>query len=49
VPVLAIPSPDDSTPGATSGALVVLGVSDDSARTLAQASVSSVLSVVLTR
>jgi hypothetical protein len=49
VPVLAIPKPDQSTPGPTNGALVVLGVSDASARTLAQASVSSVLSVVVTR
>jgi len=48
-PVLAIPQSDDNTPGAANGALVVLGVSDASARTLAQASVSSVLSVVLTR
>jgi hypothetical protein len=49
VPVLAIPRPDDSTPGPTSGALVVLGVSRASARILAQASVTEVLSVVLTR
>ncbi len=49
VPVLAIPRPDDGTPGSGTGALVVLGVSDASARSLAQASVSSVLSVVLTR
>jgi Flp pilus assembly protein CpaB len=49
VPVLAIPRPDDSTPGPTSGALVVLGVSRASARILAQASVTAVLSVVLTR
>jgi Flp pilus assembly protein CpaB len=48
-PVLAIPQSDDNTPGDANGALVVLGVNDASARTLAQASVSSVLSVVLTR
>jgi hypothetical protein len=48
VPVLAIPRPEEATPGLTSGALLVVGVSDAAARTLAQASVSSVLSVVLT-
>lgn len=49
LPVLAIPRASDTTPGLTTGALLVLGVSDSSARTLAQASVSSVLSVVVTR
>jgi Flp pilus assembly protein CpaB len=49
VPVLAIPRPDDATPGMSNGALLVVGVSDSAARTLAQASVSSVLSIVLTR
>ncbi len=48
VPVLAIPRPDDATAGVSSGALLVLGVDDAAARTLAQASVSSVLSVVVT-
>lgn len=48
VPVLAIPRPEEATPGLTSGALLVVGVSDAAERTLAQASVSSVLSVVLT-
>ena len=49
VPVLAVPRADDSTPGLTNGALVVLGLPPSAARTVAQASVSSVLSVVLVR
>jgi Flp pilus assembly protein CpaB len=49
VPVLALPQADDRTPGLTTGALVVLGMSDADARTMAQASVAAVLSVVLTR
>ena len=49
VPVLAIPQPGEDTPGLTNGALVVLGLPDGAARTVAQASVSSFLSVVLTR
>jgi Flp pilus assembly protein CpaB len=49
VPVLAIPRSTDTIAGAGSGALVVLGVSQTAARTLAQAAVSSVLSVVITR
>lgn len=48
VPVLAIPRATDGTPGLTDGALLVLGATHASARSLAQASVSSVLSVVLT-
>lgn len=52
VPVLAIPreeSEGQSLPGHVNGALVVLGLPDASARTVAQASVSAVLSVVITR
>jgi Flp pilus assembly protein CpaB len=50
VPVLAIPRATESSPGLTNGgALVVVGVPDDAAATLAQAGVSSFLSVVLTR
>jgi hypothetical protein len=49
VPVLAIPRPGQETPGLTDGALVVLGLPSASARTMAQASVSAYLSLVLTR
>jgi hypothetical protein len=49
VPVLDIPRSLDGTPGITQGALVVLGLTDASARTAAQAAVSAYLSVVLTR
>jgi Flp pilus assembly protein CpaB len=49
VPVLAIPRAGDESPGLTTGALVVLGLPDGTAETVAQASVSSFLSVVLTR
>jgi Flp pilus assembly protein CpaB len=49
VPVLAVPSAGDRTPGLTNGALVVLGLPPAAARAVAQASVSSVLSVVLVR
>jgi Flp pilus assembly protein CpaB len=49
VPVLAIPQPRRETPGLTNGALVVLGLPDDTARTVAQASVAAFLSVVLKR
>jgi len=48
-PVLAIPRPTEGTPGLTTGALVVLGVPEQAAGTVAQAGVSSFLSVVLTR
>jgi Flp pilus assembly protein CpaB len=48
VPVLAIPRAGDDTPGLTNGALVVLGLPDAAVRTVAQASVTSFLSVVLT-
>jgi Flp pilus assembly protein CpaB len=49
LPVLAIPRTPPEAPGLTAGALVVLGVPDGDARAVAQASVSAVLSVVLTR
>lgn len=53
VPVLAIPSAgaEDSglATGPTTGALVVLGLPDETARRVAQASVTAFLSVVLTR
>lgn len=49
LPVLAIPRVAPETPGLTTGALVVLGVPDGSAREVAQASVSAFLSMVLTR
>jgi Flp pilus assembly protein CpaB len=49
VPVLAIPRPGAESPGLTNGALVVLGIPEGGAETVAQASVSSFLSVVLTR
>jgi Flp pilus assembly protein CpaB len=48
VPVLAIPRPGDDSPGLVTGALVVLGLPESGARTVAQASVTSFLSVVLT-
>jgi Flp pilus assembly protein CpaB len=48
VPVLAIPRADAESPGLTTGALVVVGLPDDAALTVAQASVSTFLSVVLT-
>jgi hypothetical protein len=48
VPVLAIPRSREESPGLTNGALVVVGLPDDTVRTVAQASVSSFLSVVLT-
>jgi Flp pilus assembly protein CpaB len=48
VPVLAIPRPGEESPGLVTGALVVLGLPEAEARTVAQASVSSFLSVVLT-
>ena len=49
VPVLAIPRAGAESPGLTNGALVVLGIPDGAAETVAQASVTSYLSVVLTR
>ncbi len=49
VPVLAIPRPGEESPGLTNGALVVVGLSPETARTVAQASVSAFLSVVITR
>jgi Flp pilus assembly protein CpaB len=49
VPVLAIPRTAAETPGLTTGALLVVGLPDGAARTVAQASVSAFLSVVLTR
>lgn len=49
LPVLAIPRTAPDAPGLTTGALVVLGVPAGDARAVAQASVSSFLSVVLTR
>ena len=49
VPVLSIPRAVEDSPGLTNGgALVVVGVPDDSVGALAQAGVSSFLSVVLT-
>lgn len=49
VPVLAIPqTAADADPGLSTGALVVLGLPDASARTVAQSSVTAFLSVVLT-
>jgi hypothetical protein len=47
VPVLALPRAEDTA--LASGGLVVLAVGDETARTLAAASVSSYLSVVITR
>ena len=49
VPVLAIPRPGEESPGLTNGALVVVGLAPETARTVAQASVSAFLSVVITR
>lgn len=49
VPVLAIPRESEQSPGLTNGALVVLAVSDTATRSVAQASVSAFLSVVITR
>ena len=49
VPVLAIPRIAPDAPGLTTGALLVVGLPDGAARTVAQASVSTFLSVVLTR
>ena len=50
VPVLSIPRGGDDDPGQTNGgALVVVGVPDTTAPDLAQAAVTSFLSVVLTR
>ena len=49
VPVLAIPRTGAESPGLTAGALVVVGLPDMTAQTVAQASVTSFLSVVLTR
>lgn len=49
VPVLAIPREGEGAPGLTTGALVVLGLPDATARTVAQASVSAFLSVVIIR
>jgi Flp pilus assembly protein CpaB len=48
VPVLAIPETGEESPGLTNGALVVLGLADGEAATVAQAAVASFLSVVLT-
>lgn len=49
VPVLAIPRESEQAPGPTNGALVVLGVPDTATRSVAQASVSAFLSVVIIR
>jgi Flp pilus assembly protein CpaB len=49
VPVLALPRTGEEAPGLTTGALVVLAVPESSVRVVAQASVSSYLSVVITR
>jgi Flp pilus assembly protein CpaB len=49
VPVLALPAAEDDLPGMGTGALVVLALPQSSARVVAAASVSSFLSVVLTR
>jgi Flp pilus assembly protein CpaB len=49
VPVLAIPRTGAESPGLTAGALVVVGLPDMTAQNVAQASVTSFLSVVLTR
>jgi Flp pilus assembly protein CpaB len=48
VPVLAIPRAGAGSPGLTTGALVVLALPDATAASVAQASVASYLSVVLT-
>jgi Flp pilus assembly protein CpaB len=47
VPVLAVPRTSSQGDGLTSGALVVVGVPSSSAETVAQASVTAFLSVVL--
>jgi len=49
VPVLAIPREGEQSPGLTNGALVVIGVPATATRSVARASVSAYLSVVLTR
>ncbi len=49
VPVLAIPRAGEESPGLTNGALVVLGLPDITAQTVAQASVTAFLSVLITR
>jgi hypothetical protein len=49
VPVLAIPRPREESPGLTTGALMVVAVGEEEARTVAQASVTAFLTVVLTR
>ncbi len=49
VPILAVPRAGEESPGLTTGALVVVGLPDATARSVAQASVSAFLSVVLTR
>jgi len=49
VPVLAIPREGEQSPGLANGALVVVGVPATTTRAVAQASVSSYLSVVLER
>ncbi len=49
VPVLAIPRPREESPGLTTGALMVVAVGEEDARTVAQASVTAFLTVVLTR
>ena len=49
VPVLAIPRAGDPSPGLTGGALLVLGLPEASVRTVAEASVTAFLSVVVVR
>ena len=49
VPVVAIPHDTEDAAGITSGALVVVALPDDAVRRVAAASVSSYLSVALTR
>jgi hypothetical protein len=50
VPVVSIPRATEDSPGLTNGgALVVVGVPEEAADTVAQAGVSSFLSVVLIR
>jgi Flp pilus assembly protein CpaB len=48
-PVIAVPAVREDTSALTTGALVVLAVSDQTARTLAAAGVSAFLSVVISR
>jgi Flp pilus assembly protein CpaB len=48
-PVLAIPRPADDSPGLANGAPLVLGIPATAVRQVAQASVSSFLSVVVVR